>query len=88
MRDEDRVRRGFWTLWGAVLLLKFAIAWRLPLFVDEAFYWLEGQHLAAAYSDLPGLTAWLTRLGTWLGHWRGGRPVASRCCCRCPGRWG
>ena len=67
MRGEDRVRRGFWTLWGAVLLLKLAIAWRLPLFVDEAFYWLEGQHPAAAYSDLPGLTAWLTRLGTWLG---------------------
>ena len=67
MRDEGRVRRGFWTLWGIVLLLKLAIAWRLPLFVDEAFYWLEGQHLAAAYSDLPGLTAWLTRLGTWLG---------------------
>lgn len=67
MRDEDRVRCGFWMLWGAVLLLKLAIAWRLPLFVDEAFYWLEGQHLAAAYSDLPGLTAWLTRLGTWLG---------------------
>jgi 4-amino-4-deoxy-L-arabinose transferase-like glycosyltransferase len=32
--------------------------------VDEAFYWQEGRHLALAYSDLPGLTAWLTRLGT------------------------
>ena len=26
-----------------------------------------GQHLAAAYSDLPGLTAWLARLGTEIG---------------------
>nr|WP_225876316.1 glycosyltransferase family 39 protein [Lysobacter terrestris] len=43
------------------------VAARLPLFVDEAFYWQEGHHLAAAYSDLPGLTAWLARLGVALG---------------------
>nr|WP_243720316.1 glycosyltransferase family 39 protein [Luteimonas aestuarii] len=53
----------FITLWAALLLLKLGIAMRLPLFVDEAFYWQEGQHLAWAYSDLPGLTAWLIRLG-------------------------
>ena len=46
--------------------LKVLVASQLPLFVDEAFYWQEGQHLAAAYSDLPGLTAWLTRLGVEL----------------------
>ena len=48
-------------------LLKLLVAARLPLFVDEAFYWQEGRHLAAAYSDLPGLTAWLARLGVALG---------------------
>lgn len=53
--------------WVAVSALKVMIAARLPLFVDEAFYWQEGRHLAAAYSDLPGLTAWLARLGTTLG---------------------
>lgn len=57
----------FWSLWGVVLAVKLAIASTLPLFVDEAFYWQEGQHLAPAYSDLPGLTAWLTRLGVELG---------------------
>lgn len=60
-------RRGFWVLWSFVLLLKLVVASRLPLFVDEAFYWQEGHHLAAAYSDLPGLTAWLARLGVLLG---------------------
>ncbi len=54
-------------MWAIVTVVKVAIAARLPLFVDEAFYWQEGQHLAAAYSDLPGLTAWLARLGTELG---------------------
>jgi len=66
--DEVRLmRRGFWVLWAVVLLLKLMVAARLPLFVDEAFYWQEGQHLAAAYSDLPGLTAWLARLGVAFG---------------------
>ncbi|MFX5697250.1 hypothetical protein ABTE35_19400, partial [Acinetobacter baumannii] len=68
MQDEgQRARRAFWTLWTLVLAAKIALAARLPLFVDEAFYWQEGQHLAWAYSDLPGLTAWLTRLGVELG---------------------
>ena len=65
--DVRRAQLGFWALWSTVLLLKLVVAARLPLFVDEAFYWQEGRHLAAAYSDLPGLTAWLTRLGVTLG---------------------
>ena len=73
MRDESVARRTFWTLFVVVLLVKALVAARLPLFVDEAFYWLEGQRLAAAYSDLPGLTAWLARLGVTLG---GGHAVA------------
>jgi 4-amino-4-deoxy-L-arabinose transferase-like glycosyltransferase len=53
--------------WAALLALKAILAARLPLFGDEAFYWLEGQHLAWAYSDLPGLTAWIARLGVEVG---------------------
>ena len=64
MDEEQRARRWFLAVWAIVTMVKVAIAARLPLFVDEAFYWQEGQHLAAAYSDLPGLTAWLTRLGS------------------------
>ncbi|MGY0798073.1 ArnT family glycosyltransferase [Lysobacter sp. A286] len=60
-------RRWFWSLFAVVLALKVLVAARLPPFVDETFYWLEGQHLAPAYSDLPGLTAWLSRLGVTLG---------------------
>ena len=72
---EVQARLAFWVLWGAIGLAKLLIAARLPLFVDEAFYWQEGQHLAAAYSDLPALTAWLTRLGVELG---GNNPLALR----------
>lgn len=60
-------RRSFWALWFGVFAIKAALAVRLPLFGDEAWYWLEGQHLAWAYSDLPGLTAWLARLGVEIG---------------------
>ncbi len=67
MDEEQRARQWFIAVWAIVTVVKIAIAARLPLFVDEAFYWQEGRHLAAAYSDLPGLTAWLTRLGTELG---------------------
>ncbi len=67
MQEERRAQRTFVMLWMVVTAIKILIAARLPLFVDEAFYWQEGRHLAAAYSDLPGLTAWLTRIGTEIG---------------------
>ncbi|RXR00914.1 ArnT family glycosyltransferase [Pseudoxanthomonas composti] len=67
MQEEKRAARCFIVLWAVATAVKLVIAARLPLFVDEAFYWQEGRHLAAAYSDLPGLTAWLIRLGTELG---------------------
>ncbi len=67
MQGEQRARTIFVTLWAIVTAAKLVVAARLPLFVDEAFYWQEGQHLAAAYSDLPGLTAWLARLGVEIG---------------------
>ena len=60
------VRVLFIALWAGISLLKVAMAARLPLFVDEAFYWQESRHLSWAYSDLPGLTAWLIRLGDFM----------------------
>lgn len=62
MRTDARA--AFVALWTTMLVVKTAVAARLPLFVDEAFYWQEGRHPAWAYSDLPGLTAWLIRAGT------------------------
>ncbi|NUS38538.1 MAG: glycosyltransferase family 39 protein [Lysobacter sp.] len=67
MRNEVRARRMFVGLWLALLAVKGVLAAQLPLFVDEAFYWQEGRHLAWAYSDLPGLTAWMARVGVALG---------------------
>lgn len=66
-QQTDSAKRKFIALWAAATLFKCVLAARLPLFVDEAFYWQEGRHLAWAYSDLPGLTAWLTRLGVEVG---------------------
>ena len=66
MRDAGQAgaaRRWFLASWALLGAVKLALAWRLPLFVDEAFYWQEGRHPAWAYSDLPGLTAWLARVG-------------------------
>jgi 4-amino-4-deoxy-L-arabinose transferase-like glycosyltransferase len=70
-----KARTVFWTVWALLAVLKTALAARLPLFGDEAWYWLEGQHPALAYSDLPGLTAWLIRLGVEVG---GNTPLGVR----------
>lgn len=67
MHEQDRARAAFVWTWAALGIVKVMIVAGLPLFVDEAFYWQESRHLAWAYSDLPGLTAWLIRLGTGLG---------------------
>ena len=60
-------RRVFLALWWVVLLLKLWLASAIPLLGDEAWYWLEGRRPTWAYSDLPGLTAWLARLGVAIG---------------------
>lgn len=64
---QDPLARILLAVWAALLAVKLAIALMLPPFGDEAFYWQEGRHLAWAYSDLPGATAWLARLGVALG---------------------
>ncbi|MFT3805340.1 ArnT family glycosyltransferase [Arenimonas sp.] len=64
---RDYLRVNFLVLWASLSILKLVLAWRLPLFVDEAFYAWESRHPAWAYSDLPGMTAWLIRIGTTLG---------------------
>jgi len=65
----------FLALWSLMLLLKLWLAWKLQLFGDEAFYAWESSKPAWAYSDLPGMTAWLIRLGVELG---GYHPFAIR----------
>jgi len=70
MRGEEgaaAAKRWFIGLWLVILGLRLVLATHLPLFVDEAFYWQEGRHVAWAYSDLPGMTAWLARVGDALG---------------------
>jgi hypothetical protein len=65
--DSSSLRVKFIAAWALLVLAKLWLAYSLPLFGDEAFYALESRRLAWAYSDLPGLTAWLIRLGTELG---------------------
>ena len=72
---ELRLQRTVLCVFALLTAIKLVLAWGLPPFVDEAFYWQEGRHPAWAYSDLPGLTAWLARLGTQLG---GDRVLALR----------
>jgi 4-amino-4-deoxy-L-arabinose transferase-like glycosyltransferase len=61
--NRGKLRGAFLATWGLLLLAKLLLAWRLPVFVDEAFYAWEAGHPAWAYSDLPGGSAALARLG-------------------------
>jgi hypothetical protein len=60
-------RAVFLALWCVLLAARLWLAAALQPFGDEAFYAQESRHLAWAYSDLPGLTAWLARAGTAIG---------------------
>jgi hypothetical protein len=62
----DHGWRLFIGLWAGLLLVKLWLAAHLPLFGDEAFYWLESRHPAPAYDDVPGLTPWLIGVGNAL----------------------
>ena len=53
----------FLLAWSALLLAKLLLAAHVPLFVDEAFYAWEGRHPAWAYSEVPGATPALARIG-------------------------
>jgi 4-amino-4-deoxy-L-arabinose transferase-like glycosyltransferase len=64
---QDRIwARRFWILFGLLCAARAGLAAALPLFGDEAFYAWESRHLAWAYSDLPGFTAWLIAAGRGL----------------------
>jgi hypothetical protein len=65
--NAGKLRVKFIALWSILQVAKIVLAALLPLFVDEAFYAWEGRFPAWAYSDLPGLTALLTRVGSELG---------------------
>ena len=62
--SDGTLKRYFFCAIAVALSLKVVVASQLQLFGDEAFYWWEAQHPAAAYSDLPFATSALVSLGT------------------------
>jgi len=73
--NPGNLRVKFVGIWLTLLLVKVLLAASLPLMVDESFYAWESRYPAWAYSDLPGLTAFLASVGTGLG---GQHPLALR----------
>ncbi|MFC3194865.1 ArnT family glycosyltransferase [Marinicella sediminis] len=66
MLNAGRLRITFFGAFAVTLLVQFYTAFNHQLFGDEAFYWLEGQHLDWSYAELPGWTQWLAALTDWL----------------------
>lgn len=61
----------FLSFFFITLILKFILAYFLPLLPDEAYYWVWSKHLQLSYFDHPAMIAWLFKLGEFLepfGH--------------------
>ncbi|WP_154224000.1 ArnT family glycosyltransferase [Marinicella rhabdoformis] len=56
----------FYLVFALLACCQLFVMSQFELFGDEAFYWLEGQHLAWSYAELPGLTAWVMAFAEWL----------------------
>jgi 4-amino-4-deoxy-L-arabinose transferase-like glycosyltransferase len=53
---------------AALALLRLALAARIPVVDDEAYYWIWSRHLALSYLDHPPLVAWLDAAATAAGR--------------------
>jgi 4-amino-4-deoxy-L-arabinose transferase-like glycosyltransferase len=52
-------------LWFLLLFVKIVLATFIPLFADEAYYWVWSKNLQLSYYDHPGMVAWLFSLGSF-----------------------
>lgn len=52
----------FFVTFALLSLIQLISAAHHQLFGDEAFYWLESQHLSWSYAELPGWTQWMIAL--------------------------
>ena len=60
--NPDNNKLWFFLLYALTIALQCWLMLGYPLFSDEAFYWLEGQHLAWSYAEVPGWAPWLAWL--------------------------
>jgi 4-amino-4-deoxy-L-arabinose transferase-like glycosyltransferase len=51
---------------GCLTLMRGIVAARLPLRVDEAYYWTWSKESVVSYLDHPPMVSWSISLGTWL----------------------
>ena len=54
MLRSPSIRYLFWAFYLTIIALQSVLAWQNELFVDEAFYWLEGRFLQFSYTEVPG----------------------------------
>lgn len=63
--DDSIVRAAIWLTLG-LLAVRLLTIGEFGLFLDEAYYWVWSQHLAASYYDHPPLVALMIRASTFL----------------------
>ena len=66
--DFFRIEARFKYCVVAIVAVKLALAWFLPITSDEAYFWTWGRHLDINYYDHPPMTGWIMALTSLLGH--------------------
>ena len=62
-----RVESYFTHIVIAVMAIKVALAYFIPVTADEAYFWVWGQHVDINYYDHPPVTGWVVALFSLLG---------------------
>lgn len=68
MGVSEESNRSIYLLLLVSLLLKIVLSVLLPLFPDEAYYWVWSRHLDFSYFDHPPMLAWVFSLSDFLPH--------------------
>lgn len=50
---------------GSIFLIKILLGLWVPVFSDEAYYWIWSKHLQLSYFDHPAMVAWLIHLNSY-----------------------
>jgi 4-amino-4-deoxy-L-arabinose transferase-like glycosyltransferase len=59
------LKKAFWVVFSAVILVKIWVALVIPMTGDEAYYVVWGKHLSGGYYDQPPMVGWLIHVLLW-----------------------
>lgn len=69
IKNLFRSHKNIFIIWLLLLFVKILISHAIPLFSDEAYYWVWGQNLRLSYFDHPPFVAWFFKISDLMGSY-------------------